>query len=167
MRRAPCDAACMDTPTARLAALDLPLPPLPPTAGSYVNAVQSGSLLFLAGHVPIRADGSVVLGKLGAELTTADGVEAARAAALGALVTITHALGTLDRVARIARVLGVVNATPDFTEHTHVVNGASDMFGAVFGDAGAHARLAIGVASLPWNIALEIEVTLEIHAETR
>jgi enamine deaminase RidA (YjgF/YER057c/UK114 family) len=152
----------METPTARLAALDLPLPQLPPTAGTYVNAVQSGTLLFLAGHVPIRADGSVALGKLGSDLTTADGYEAARAAALGALVTMTHALGSLDRVRRILRVYGVVNATPDFVEHTQVINGASDLFGAVFGDAGAHARLAVGVSSLPWNIALEIEVTAEV-----
>jgi enamine deaminase RidA (YjgF/YER057c/UK114 family) len=155
----------MDTPTARLAALDLPLPALPPTAGSYVNAVQSGSLLFLAGHVPIHADGTVVLGKLGADLTVADGVAAARAAAPSALVTMRHALGSLDRVRRIVRVYGVVNATADFTEHTLVVNGASDVFGAVFGDAGAHARLAVGVSSLPWNIALEIEVTAEVHAD--
>jgi enamine deaminase RidA (YjgF/YER057c/UK114 family) len=153
----------MDTPTSRLAALDLHLPPLPLAAGSYVNAVLSGSLLFLAGHVPMRADGSVVFGKLGAELTTADGANAARAAALGALATMQHALGSLDRIRRIVRVYCVVNATPDFVEHTLVANGASDVFGAVFGDAGAHARLAVGVSSLPWNIALEIEVVAEIQ----
>lgn len=152
----------METPTARLAALDLALPPTPPTAGSYVNAVRSGSLLFLAGHVPMRADGSVIFGKLGSELTTADGYDAARIAALGALATMLEALGSLDHVRRIVRVFGVVNATPDFTEHTAVVNGASDLFGAVFGAAGAHARLAVGVSSLPWNIALEIEVTAEV-----
>jgi enamine deaminase RidA (YjgF/YER057c/UK114 family) len=153
----------MDTPTTRLAALGLTLPPPPPTAGSYVNAVRSGPLLFLAGHVPFRTDGSVVLGKLGADLTTSDGFDAARAAALGALATMQDALGSLDHVRRIVRVYGVVNATPDFVEHTQVVNGASDLFGAVFGDAGAHARLAVGVASLPWNIALEIEVTADVH----
>ncbi|HEV7732111.1 MAG TPA: RidA family protein [Candidatus Binatia bacterium] len=152
----------MTTPTERLAALSLPLPPPPPTAGSYVNAVRSGSLLFLAGHAPIRADGSVILGKLGSDLTTAEGYDAARVAALGALATMLQALGSLDRVQRIVRVYGVVNATPEFTEHTPVVNGASDLFGAVFGDAGAHARLAVGVSSLPWNIALEIEVTAEV-----
>ncbi len=152
----------MTTPTARLAALDVALPPPPPTAGSYVNAVRSGSLLFLAGHVPMRADGSVVFGKLGSDLTTADGYEAARIAALGALATMLESLGSLDHVRRIVRVYGVVNAMPDFVEHTQVVNGASDLFGAVFGDAGAHARLAVGVSSLPWNIALEIEVTAEV-----
>lgn len=153
----------MDTPTTRLAALGLVLPPLPPAAGSYVNAVRSGALLFLAGHVPFRADGSIVRGKVGLELTTADGHDAARCAALGALASMQDALGSLDHVRRVVRVYGVVNATADFVEHTQVVNGASDLFGAVFGDAGAHARLAVGVVSLPWNIALEIEVTAEVR----
>jgi enamine deaminase RidA (YjgF/YER057c/UK114 family) len=129
-----------------------------------VNAVRTGSLLYLAGHVPFRADGSVIMGKLGRDLDTAAGYEAARRAGLGALATLADELGSLDRVRRLVRVFGVVNATPDFLEHTQVVNGASDLFVEVFGDAGRHARLAVGVASLPFDIALEIELIAETEA---
>jgi len=150
-----------DTPTHRLTALGLALPPAPPAAGTYVHAVRTGNLVFLAGHVPFRADGSVVMGKLGRDLDTTAGYEAARRAGLGALATLAAELGSLDHVRRIVRVLGTVNATPEFIEHTQVVNGASDLFVEVFGDAGRHARLAVGVASLPYDIALEIEVIAE------
>ena len=148
-------------PAQRLVALGLALPPPPPAVGSYVNAVRTGTLLYLAGHVPFRADGSVVTGKLGRDLDTAAGYEAARRAGLGVLATLAQELGSLDRVRRLVRVLGVVNATADFLEHTQVVNGASDLFVEVFGDAGRHARLAVGVASLPFDIAVEIEVIAE------
>lgn len=151
----------LDSPTRRLAALGLALPPPPPAVGSYVNAVRTGPLVFLAGHVPFRADGSVVLGKLGRDLDAAAGYDAARLAGLGVLTTLAQELGSLDRVRRLVRVLGVVNATADFVEHTSVVNGASDLFVEVFGEAGRHARLAVGVASLPFDIALEIEVIAE------
>ena len=147
----------------RLQELGLTLPSPPPAVGSYVNAVRTGNLLFLAGHVPFRADGSVVLGKLGRELDSAAGYEAARLAGLGALSTLAREAGSLDAVRRLVRILGVVNATPDFVEHTQVVNGASDLFVEIFGDAGRHARLAIGVASLPFDIALEIEVIAEME----
>jgi enamine deaminase RidA (YjgF/YER057c/UK114 family) len=151
----------LSAPARRLAALGLALPPPPPAVGSYVNAVRTGSLLHLAGHVPFRADGSVIMGRLGRDLDTAAGYEAARRAGLGALATLADELGSLDRVRRLVRVFGVVNATPDFLEHTQVVNGASDLFVEVFGDAGRHARLAVGVASLPFDIALEIELIAE------
>ena len=150
-----------DTPTHRLAALGLTLPPSPPSAGTYVHAVRSGGLVFSAGHVPFRADGSVVMGKLGRDLDEAAGYDAARLAGLGVLATLAQELGSLDRVRRMVRVFGVVNATPDFVAHTPVVNGASDLFVEVFGDAGRHARLAVGVSSLPFDIALEIEVIAE------
>ena len=152
-----------ETPTHRLTALGLTLPQAPPSAGTYVNAVRTGQLVFLAGHVPFRADGSVVMGKLGRDLDTAAGYEAARRAGLGALATLVAELGSLDRVHRIVRVLGTVNATPEFVEHTQVVNGASDLFVQVFGDAGRHARLAVGMSSLPYDIALEIEVIAEVE----
>lgn len=148
-------------PTQRLRALGLALPPPPPAVGSYVNAVRTGTLLFLAGHAPFRADGTVVLGKLGRDLDVAAGYEAARLAGLGVLATLAGELGSLDRVRRVVRVLGVVNATAEFVEHTSVVNGASDLFVEVFGDAGRHARLAVGVASLPFDIALEVEIIAE------
>lgn len=150
-----------DSPTHRLRALGLALPPPPPAVGSYVNAVRTGALLFLSGHAPFRADGSVCMGKLGRDLDAAAGYEAARLAGLGVLATLACELGTLDRVRRLVRVLGVVNATADFAEHTSVVNGASDLFVDVFGEAGRHARLAVGVASLPFDIALEIEIIAE------
>jgi enamine deaminase RidA (YjgF/YER057c/UK114 family) len=152
-----------NTATMRLRELGLTLPPSPPEAGTYVNAVRTGNLLFLAGHVPFRADGSLVMGKLGRDLDAAAGYEAARLAGLGVLVTITREVGSLDRVKRLVRVLGVVNATADFVEHTQVVNGASDLFVAIWGDAGRHARLAVGVASLPFDLALEIEVIAELE----
>ena len=153
----------LERPTRRLAALGLALPPPPPAVGSYVNAVRTGTLVFLAGHAPFRADGSVVMGKLGRDLDAAAGYEAARLAGLGVLTTLAHELGSLDRVRRLVRVLGVVNATAEFVEHANVVNGASDLFVEVFGDAGRHARLAVGVASLPFDIALEIEIIAEVE----
>ena len=152
----------MTSPEARLRELGLELPRLQPVAGTYVNAVRTGSLLFTAGHPPFRADGTVILGRLGAELDADAGYEAARRAALGVLATLRDTLGTLDPVRRIVKLAGFVNATPDFLEHTKVVNGASDLLVEVFGDAGRHARLAVGCPSLPWNIALEVEVVVEV-----
>lgn len=150
------------TPEQRLAALGIDLPPLRPPAGTFVHAVRSGSMLYLGGHVPFRADGTLAFGRLGEDLTTAAGYDAARDAATVALATMRAELGTLDAVRRIVRLYGVVNATPGFREHTLVINGASDLLVAIFGDAGQHARLAVGVSSLPWNLALEIELTIEV-----
>jgi enamine deaminase RidA (YjgF/YER057c/UK114 family) len=140
--------------------VDLPAP-FPP-AGSYVNAVVTGSLLVLGGHIPIGADGSVVLGKLGADLDTEAGYEAASRAAYSALASMRAELGSLDRIRRIVLVRGSVNAIPTFAEHTRVIDGASDVFLKVFGPAGRHSRIAVGVSSLPANLALEIEVLVEI-----
>jgi len=147
----------------RLQELGIELIPVPPPAGTYVHAVRTGSLLFSAGHVPFRPDGSPVCGKLGRELDVEAGVQAARLAALGLLYTLRQELGSLDRVARIVKLNGVVNATPDFPMHTQVVNGASDLLVEVFGENGRHARLAVGYASLPFDIALEIEVIAEVR----
>ena len=147
----------------RVRELGLVLPAMPLPAGTYVHAVLSRGTLTTAGHIPLRADGSVIFGKLGADLDADAGYEAARVAALGVLATIRDALGSLDRVARFVRLYGVVNATPDFLLHTQVINGASDLFVEVFGETGRHARLAVGVASLPFNIALEVEATIEVR----
>jgi len=152
------------SPEARLRDLGLVLPVLPDPAGSYVHAVLSRGTLTTAGHIPLRADGTVIFGRLGADLDADSGYEAARVAGLGVIATIRDALGSLDRVARFVRVYGVVNCTPDFILHTKVINGASDLFVEVFGDAGRHARLAVGVAALPFNIALEVEATVEVRA---
>ncbi len=147
---------------ARVTELGLEIPAPSKPAGQYVNAVRTGNLLFLAGHVPYLPNGSLVRGKLGADLDIPAGYEAAKRAALGALATLREELGSLDRVVRIVRVLGVVNSTPDFMMHTGVINGASDLLVAVFGDAGKHARLAVGVSSLPAGMALEIELVVEV-----
>jgi len=146
----------------RLAALGIELPDPFPPAGEYINAVRTGDLLILGGHVPFNPPQTIVLGKLGADLDVDAGREAARFAAISALATIRSELGTLDAVKRVLLVRGVVNAAPDFIGHTQVIDGASEVFVEVFGDAGRHARLAVGVSSLPANIALEIEVTLEV-----
>jgi enamine deaminase RidA (YjgF/YER057c/UK114 family) len=146
----------------RLTALGIELPDPFPPAGEYINAVRTGDLLILGGHVPFNPPQTIVLGKLGADLDVDAGREAARFAAISALATIRSELGTLDAVKRILLVRGVVNAAPDFIGHTQVIDGASEVFVEVFGDAGRHARLAVGVSSLPANIALEIEVTVEV-----
>jgi len=146
----------------RLTALGIELPDPFPPAGVYINAVRTGDLLILGGHVPFSPPQTIVLGKLGADLDVDAGREAARFAAISALATIRSELGTLDAVKRILLVRGVVNAAPDFIGHTQVIDGASEVFVEVFGDAGRHARLAVGVSSLPANIALEIEVTVEV-----
>jgi enamine deaminase RidA (YjgF/YER057c/UK114 family) len=148
---------------ARLDELGIELPPVPPPAGTFVHAVRTGNLLFLTGHPPIRADGSVILGRLGQDLDAEAGYEAARVAALGMLATLRRELGSLDKVRRIVKVNGVVNATPAFLQHTHVINGASDLLVQIFGPAGEHARLAVGYASLPWNICLEVELIAEVE----
>lgn len=146
----------------RLRELGLELPAVLPPAGNFVHAVRAGDMLYLGGAVPVRADNTAIQGRLGAELDVAAGYEAARVCALRALATVREELGTLDRVRRIVKLNGVVNATSDFMLHTQVMNGASDLLVELFGDAGKHARLAVGVSSLPFNIALEIELTIEV-----
>lgn len=147
---------------ARFRALGIALPVVPPPAGTFVHAVRTGNLIFLTGHVPFRADGSIVQGRLGQDLDADAGYEAARLSALGLLSTLRSELGSLDKVRRIVKLNGVVNATPEFMLHTKVINGASDLLVSVFGDAGKHARLAVGYASLPFNICLEVELIAEV-----
>lgn len=147
----------------RVVELGLELAPYRAPAGTFVHAVRTGNLLMLSGHIPMRADGSVIFGRLGETMDVDAGYEAARVAAIGALATLRHELGSLDRVRQIVRVYGVVNATPEFLQHTQVINGASDLLVEVFGEAGKHARLAVGVSSLPFNIALEVELVAEVE----
>jgi enamine deaminase RidA (YjgF/YER057c/UK114 family) len=150
------------TPVDRIEQLGIRLPPPFSPVGTYVNAVRTGNLLVLGGHVPVTASGQVVQGKLGAELDIEAGQRAARLAALSALSTMQVELGSLDRVVRIVSLRGVVNSTPEFQDHTRVIDGASDLLVEIFGDQGQHARLAVGVSSLPANLALEIEVLVEV-----
>lgn len=132
-----------------------------PTA-NYVYAVRTGNLLFLAGHIPVTANGEVIKGKLGKDLTTKQGAEAARVAGISILSTIKSELGALSRVKRLIKVSGMVNATQDYTEHSKVINGFSDLMVQIFGEKGKHARAAVGMSSLPVNAAVEIEMILEI-----
>jgi enamine deaminase RidA (YjgF/YER057c/UK114 family) len=150
------------SPEARLTELGIELPPPFPPAGEYVNAVRTGELLILGGHIPFSPPETLILGKLGADLDIAAGRRAARFAAINALASIRSVLGTLDAVKQVVSLRGVVNAVPDFTGHTQVIDGASEVFVEVFGEAGRHARLAVGVSSLPANLALEIELILEV-----
>src|SRR5436305_243839 len=145
-------------------ALELP-PPFPP-AGRYVHAVRAGDLLVLGGHIPVASDHrSIVQGKLGEDLELDDGREAARLAARSALATLQAELGSLDRIDRLVGVRGYVNSAPGFAAHTQVLDAASEVFLAALGpERGAHTRVAIGVASLPVNMALEIELTVAVSS---
>ena len=142
----------------RLRDLGITLPELPAPAGNYVHAVQTGNLLFLAGKGP---RGSV--GRLGIDLTVAQGYEFARSVGLILLAVVRQELGSLDRVSRVVKVLGLVNASPEFQNHPEVMNGCSDLLVEVFGEIGKHARTSIGVASLPHGIPVEIEAIFEIQ----
>ncbi len=150
---------------ARLQELGITLAaPWQPQGMNFVPCVRSGNLLFVSGHGPRLADGSFINGKLGLDLDTQQGYEAARLVALDLLATIQGELGSLDRVRRIVKLLGMVNSAPDFTKQPLVINGASDLLVAVFGYArGSHARSAVGMAALPTNIAVEIEMIVEIE----
>jgi enamine deaminase RidA (YjgF/YER057c/UK114 family) len=133
------------------------------SVGNYVKAVRSGNLIFLAGHVSTRADGSAITGKLGKELTMEQGYEAARVTTISLLSTLKNEVGELARVKRIVKVTGFVNSTPDFTDQPKVINGCSDLLVALFGDIGKHARSAVGMAALPANYAVEIEMVVEVE----
>lgn len=148
---------------ARLQELGIALPDAPAPAANYVPAACSGSLIFVAGQLPMEGGKPQFLGKLGRELQTADGQKAARLCALNIVAQLRAALGgDLDKVKRIVRVGGFVNAVPDFTDHPQVVNGASDVLVQIFGDAGKHARAAVGVSSLPRGVAVEVEAVAEV-----
>ena len=147
---------------ARLTELKLELPPAPKPVATYLTAVRQGDLLYVSGHGPLRADGSMHLGKLGAGLDLEAGNAAARQVGLAILATVRSQLGTLDRVIRLVKVLGLVNSAPDFLDHPKVINGFSDLMVEVFGDPGKAARSAFGVAALPGNIAVEIEAIFEV-----
>lgn len=142
---------------AYLAEHRLELPPPPRPIGNYVPFRIGGPLLFLSGIGPRHADGSSTLGTVGRELTVEQGYQAARQCGLNLLATMRVALGSLDRVDTVLKLLGMVNAVPGFTEHPTVINGCSDLFVAVFGDNGRAARSAVGMGGLPNNIAVEVE----------
>ena len=146
---------------ARLKELGITFKPSPPPAGNYVPVVTTGNLVFIAGQVPVEDGQRKFIGKLGKEYQTADGQKAARLCAISILNRLKDAYD-LDRVVRCVKMVGFVNSMPDFTEQPAVVNGASDLMVQVFGDAGKHARSAVGVASLPFGCAVEVEAIFEI-----
>jgi len=152
------------TPEARLAALGLQLPTLSEPRGAYVRARREGSLLFVAGHGPAPdEDGRRPTGKVGAELTAQEGYDAARRAGLGILATLAGELGQLSRVRAVIRVLGFVNVAPGFTATPSVIDGCSELLVAVFGEAvGRHARSAVGVAMLPYDLPVECEAVVAV-----
>jgi enamine deaminase RidA (YjgF/YER057c/UK114 family) len=146
----------------KLAELQITLPPVAVPAAAYVPFVQTGNLVFLSGHIA-RKDGKPWVGQLGKDTSTEEGKAAARAIAIDLLGTLHAAVGDLNRVKRIVKVMSLVNSTPDFTEQHLVTNGASELFGQVFGpQVGAHARSAFGVAQIPLGACVEIELIAEI-----
>jgi enamine deaminase RidA (YjgF/YER057c/UK114 family) len=152
------------TAEARLTELGLELPPAPEPKGVYRPLVIVGNLAYTSGHLPLASDGSLITGRVGAELDKHAGYQAARLAGLAILATLRKALGSLDRVRRVVRVLGAVNGTADFREQPAVINGCSELFAEVFGpDVGVGARSAIGVGSLPLGVPVEIEAIFEIQ----
>lgn len=149
-------------PEAKLKELGIVLKEPATPVANYVNAVRTGNLIFLAGKGPRTPDGRLITGKLGKDLTVEEGYEASRAVAILQLAVLKAELGDLSKVKCIVKVLGMVNATPEFTDHPEVINGFSDLMVEVFGEKGKHARAAVGMGSLPRNIAVEIELIVEV-----
>ncbi|KAB8163695.1 RidA family protein [Streptomyces sp. 3MP-14] len=146
----------------RLAGLGLALPPVVPPVAAYVPAVVSGRYVYTSGQVPLVAGELPVAGKVGAEVTEEQARDMARVCALNALAAVKSVAGDLDRVARVVKVLGFVASAPGFTGQPQVVNGASELLGEVFGERGRHARSAVGVAVLPLDAPVEIEMQVEL-----
>lgn len=147
----------------KIAELGLALPPVATPAGAYVPAIVSGNLVFTAGQIPLVDGQLMATGKVGAEISAEFAKEIAQRCALNALAAIKSVIGDLDRVKRVVKVVGFVASTPDFTGQPGVLNGASEFLGAVFGDAGKHARSAVGVAVLPLDAPVEVELIVEFE----
>jgi enamine deaminase RidA (YjgF/YER057c/UK114 family) len=145
-------------PEQKLKELGIDLPPPVPPVGAYVNAVRTGNLMFLAGKGP-----GAVKGKVGKDMTTDEAKKHARTVGISLLSVMKAELGSLDKVKRVVKVLGMVNAVPEFAEHPEVVNGCSELFVQVFGDKGRHARSAVGMGSLPRGIPVEVECIIEVE----
>lgn len=151
------------TPEQKLQSLSIVLPAPTNPVANYVKFVRTGNLIFLSGHGPANADGKYTTGKLGKELSIEEGYNAAKLTGINLLSTLKAAVGDLSKVKRIVKVLGMVNSTEQFTDQPKVINGFSDLMVAIFGDKGTHARSAVGMASLPINMAVEIEMIVEVE----
>jgi enamine deaminase RidA (YjgF/YER057c/UK114 family) len=148
---------------AKLAELNLPLPPAPKPAGVYQPVVVVGDIAYVSGHGPLKPDGKMMVGKVGTEVDQQAGYDAARQTAAAMIASLRAALGSLDRIDRLLKTLGMVNAPPDFAAHPAVINGFSDVFRELFGpDKGVGARSAVGMGSLPGNISVEVEAIFQL-----
>lgn len=152
----------MSTPEERLSELGLTLPDVVPPVAAYQPTARSGNLVFTAGQLPARDGEMIATGKLGGAVSDEQGYECARQCALNGLAAIKAEVGSLDRVVRVVKVVAFVASTPDFTGQPQVANGASELLGEVFGDAGKHARSAVGVPVLPLDVPVEVELTVEV-----
>ena len=147
----------------RMTSLHLELPPPPKPAGVYQPVVIVGNMAYVSGHGPLKSDGTLITGRVGADLDQQAGYQAARQTGLAILASLRAKLGNLDRIRRVVKTLGMVNCTPDFQQQPAVINGFSELFAEVFGaEHGVGARSAVGMGSLPGNIAVEVEVILEL-----
>ena len=147
---------------ARVSKLGLELPPAPTPVGVYVPLVHVGDMTYVSGHGPLKPDGQMMLGQVGSQVSQEEGYAAARQVGLAMLATLKENLGSLDRVLRFVKVLGMVNAAPDFKNHPQVINGFSELMVEVFGENGRAARSAVGMGSLPENISVEIEAIVQV-----
>jgi enamine deaminase RidA (YjgF/YER057c/UK114 family) len=156
--------AYMASAETRIQELNLTLPPAPKPVAKYKTALLVGNMLYVSGHGPVKADGkSLIVGRVGADLTPEQGKEAARSVGLAVLSTVRTTLGSLDRVKRLIKTLGMVNSTADFKDHPQIINGFSELMAQVFGeDAGVGTRSAVGMGSLPGNISVEVECLFEV-----
>ena len=151
------------TPEQRLAQLNVTLPPAPKPVAVYRPVVVVNNLAYVSGHGPVQADGTTIKGRVGADLDLAAGQAAARQVGLAILATLRAHFGSLDKIKRVVKTLGMVNSAPDFLDHPKVINGCSELFAAVWGEEhGIGARSAVGMGPLPGNIAVEIEVIFEL-----
>jgi enamine deaminase RidA (YjgF/YER057c/UK114 family) len=146
----------------RLKELGLELPAVTAPVATYVNAVRAGDLMFLSGKVPVDASGNFLKGKVGADVTTEEAARHARLVGLHLIAVLKHELGSLEKVRRVVKLLGMVNAVPEYGDQPKVINGCSDLFVEVFGDKGRHARSAVGVGSLPLGVTVEVEAIVEV-----
>ncbi|GHD12408.1 RidA family protein [Tianweitania populi] len=151
------------TPSERLAALGITLPASPPPIANFVTHVREGNMLYLSGQGPREADGHLYTGKVGGDVSVDQAYQHARLTGINLLAVMQETLGDLSRVKRVVKLLGMVNAVPLFEDHPKVINGCSDLMIEVFGEAGRHARSAVGFGSLPGNITVEIEAIVSLN----
>ncbi|OXB03258.1 RidA family protein [Flavobacterium pectinovorum] len=150
------------TPEQKIKQLGVELPQIPESLGSYQDMVRVGNLVFLSGRGPLKADGKYIIGKVGQDLTANEGYQAARLTAINQLAILKQTFGSLDKIKRIIKVNGYVHTADSFTEQSKVMNGFSDLLIEVFGEQGKHARTSVGVFTLPQNMAIEVEMIVEV-----